>query len=181
MESKKQSNIVVLILVIVIVVLILLIMDQSEDQQDSHPTNSHQIGKSSAVPDQNDSANKHLYLTNEKIKLENEKARIDSIVIEHRGSTNKEQVVELKQEDDFNVKEKHIIDPQNQNMNTESILSPSDLVQQELFKKQMERYQDEKYREEYARQFIENARRNGYEVKLNSRFEVISVKPLKKR
>lgn len=57
--------------------------------------------------------------------------------------------------------------------------SPDQIIQQGLAdRERMETYAEE-YRAEYARQFIENARRNGYEVQLNSDYVVISVRPLR--
>ena len=57
---------------------------------------------------------------------------------------------------------------------------PDFQVQQELYENQMLNQYDQAYREEYKKQFIENARRAGYQVKLGPDNKVISVKPLKK-
>ena len=57
---------------------------------------------------------------------------------------------------------------------------PDFQVQQELYENQMMNQYDQAYREEYKKQFIENARRAGYQVKLGPDNKVISVKPLKK-
>lgn len=56
---------------------------------------------------------------------------------------------------------------------------PMNLVQQQLFQAQATKTYDEAYRKEYARQFIENARRGGYEIQLSDDYRVISVKPIR--
>lgn len=57
--------------------------------------------------------------------------------------------------------------------------SPAEVIQMEMYKQQMQNAANEEYRKEYARQYIEHARGNGYEVKLDSDLKVISVKPLR--
>ena len=57
---------------------------------------------------------------------------------------------------------------------------PDFQVQQDLYENQMMNQYDQAYREEYKKQFIENARRAGYQVKLGPDNKVMSVKPLKK-
>lgn len=57
--------------------------------------------------------------------------------------------------------------------------SPAEVIQMEMYKQKMQEQADEAYRQEYARQFKENALRNGYEIELDQNLEVISVKPLR--
>lgn len=54
--------------------------------------------------------------------------------------------------------------------------SVDDIVQTQLLNDYIAHEQNENARREYARQFIENARRNGYEIKLTSDFKVRSVR-----
>lgn len=57
--------------------------------------------------------------------------------------------------------------------------SPHDVVQQELYEQaQLGEYQ-ESYRKEYLRQYVENARRKGYEIKLDAQGRVLSVKKIR--
>jgi hypothetical protein len=58
--------------------------------------------------------------------------------------------------------------------------NPMDMIHHQLFEEQKLQLMDEAYKKEYARQFIENARRGGYDVKLNDEYKVISVKPARK-
>lgn len=55
----------------------------------------------------------------------------------------------------------------------------SDLIHQQMFEAQIAQAQDQSYREAYARQFIENARRGGWDVRLDDNFRVISVKKIR--
>jgi hypothetical protein len=64
---------------------------------------------------------------------------------------------------------------------TEDQLTPEQIVQNRLLELRLQQNEDQAYREEYARQFIENARAGGWDVKLGPNFEVLSVRKLKPR
>ncbi len=57
---------------------------------------------------------------------------------------------------------------------------PDQIIQGELLDKESGREFQESYRQVYAKQFVENARRGGYEVVLDDNFVVVSVRKLKK-
>lgn len=57
--------------------------------------------------------------------------------------------------------------------------NPNDVIQKELFNQQQQAEYSRAYKEEYARQFVENARRGGYQIKLGEDFKVISVRPIR--
>jgi hypothetical protein len=59
------------------------------------------------------------------------------------------------------------------------VQTPDAVIQAQLSDEDRRREYEAAYREEYAKQFIENARRNGYEVLLNDQFVVISVRPIR--
>lgn len=59
--------------------------------------------------------------------------------------------------------------------------SASELIHHQLFEAQNAEMQDKAFRDEYARQFIENARRGGWEIKLDANYKVISVKKIDRR
>lgn len=59
--------------------------------------------------------------------------------------------------------------------------SPKNKILQEMYQQQIAEQQDEVYKAEYARQFVENARRGGYQVVLTPDYKVISVTPIKPR
>lgn len=58
--------------------------------------------------------------------------------------------------------------------------SPDEQIQADLFESQQLQEYSEEYKREYARQFVENARKAGYIIKLNDDYKVISVRPLRK-
>lgn len=58
--------------------------------------------------------------------------------------------------------------------------SPADVIQNEIYHQQISAENEEQDRVEYARQFVENARRGGWDVRLSSDLStVISVKPIR--
>lgn len=64
--------------------------------------------------------------------------------------------------------------------NSEVIQSPNHEIQNEIYNQQKLQALEEAERLEYARQFVENARRGGWDVRLSPDLStVISVKPLK--
>lgn len=51
---------------------------------------------------------------------------------------------------------------------------------QKYFQSQVDQVADEQARKEYAKEFIENARKNGYHITLSEDLQVTSVKPIRK-
>ena len=51
---------------------------------------------------------------------------------------------------------------------------------QRYFQSQVDQVADEQARKEYAKEFIENARKNGYHITLSEDLQVTSVKPIRK-
>lgn len=58
--------------------------------------------------------------------------------------------------------------------------SPSAIIQNKVKEQQAAEEQYDKYVKEYIAEFLANARRHGYDVKLNQNMEVISVVPIQK-
>jgi hypothetical protein len=58
--------------------------------------------------------------------------------------------------------------------------NPMDLIHHQLFEAQAAAAADVEYKKEYARQFVENGRRAGWDITLDENFKVISVKPYKR-
>lgn len=57
--------------------------------------------------------------------------------------------------------------------------TPDQLIQSEIFNQQQLADYSAAYKEEYARQFVENARRAGWEVVLDEDFRVISTRRIR--
>jgi hypothetical protein len=56
--------------------------------------------------------------------------------------------------------------------------NPDQIVQRQLFETEAQDAYDEAARKEYARQFVANARKQGYEIKLGPNYVVLSVRPI---
>lgn len=59
------------------------------------------------------------------------------------------------------------------------VQTPDHVIQAQISDENRRREYEEAYRAEYAKQFVENARRNGYDVRLNEDYVVISVRPIR--
>lgn len=63
----------------------------------------------------------------------------------------------------------------------ETSIEPHLQVQNQLYQEQKWNEYDKAYRAAYAAQFVENARRDGWDIQLDSEYRVMSVKPIKKQ
>lgn len=123
--------------------------------------------------------NHHVQMTNRQMEIEKEKIKMEaSFSIPQVGQF----VVQKDGSKPFNLN----VDRNEQNAvrdlrdNRTLTMSANDVIQNELLhggQPSAPAY-DEEYRREYARQFIENARRNGYEVTLSPDFKVIGVRQI---
>ncbi len=127
--------------------------------------------------------NRNLFMTNKSKELEQEKRKVelDSLpkVGEQIFPINK---LENKESIDFSNdrnEETAVDDLDRYPKNYQLYDSPHFNTQQELTTRDQIMNEKEKYKHEYARQFIENARQSGYEVKLSEDFVVLSVKRIK--
>ncbi len=57
---------------------------------------------------------------------------------------------------------------------------PSQIVQSKLFQDQTDEKYSEQYKKEYVRQFVENARNAGWDIKVDASYRVISAKPIQR-
>lgn len=126
--------------------------------------------------------NRHLIMTNKKIELERERARLehladtpevgDSILprarpntlygVDHGSDRNELNAVrDLERAPDINIS------------------SPDAVIQAEMADKQAIAESERRFREEYARQFIANARAGGYDIELDDNFVVTKVRKIK--
>lgn len=128
--------------------------------------------------------NKHLFNTSQRMQLERERMKIEAAQLENQGQNLKlapqgEEIHHL----DFSR------DPR-----AEALLkelgreasepgypsSAHEQVQTDLFEAQQYQKYSEEYKKEYARQFVENARRAGYLIKLSEDYKIIGIRPLRK-
>lgn len=57
---------------------------------------------------------------------------------------------------------------------------PKEVIQMQMYEQQKWNEYNLAYRQAYAEKFVENARRNGWEIRLNDEYKVIRVKAIKK-
>lgn len=126
------------------------------------------------------SVNRHIQLTNRNIETDKEKIKIEAgFTIPRVG-----QLLSRPQNSDSYLDQR----PDHNEMNPvrdlerriESPPNPSarDIVQAEMAEQQAYNAATEKAMREYARQYVENAKQNGYDVKLDSDYRVIEVRPI---
>lgn len=131
------------------------------------------------------SVNRHLMLTNEKMKLEHQRAKLESARLLNndfkRSSAQQPFVNENKLDLSSDNRAAEVAKELGRDRDRkEEVISPDDIVQKELFNEQQMQEYTQAYRAEYARQFVENARRGGYNVILSEDLSrIISVTPIR--
>ncbi len=128
--------------------------------------------------------NRHLLKTAEQLEMQKKRMQIESTKLNMTYLESKADQAYQPPKEGVNLIE---------NQNSESVASdltetaakgltsnPMELIQHDLFVEEQRQKLSENYKKEYARQFIENARRGGYDIKLNDDFKIISVKPIRK-
>lgn len=117
------------------------------------------------------SVNKHLMLTNENMKFEHQRARLENARLLnnefHRTPVQSPYVNDNSLDLSSDNRAAELANELGRGVRSEEAISPHDIVQKELFNEQQAQEYSQAYKEEYARQFIENARRGGYNVILS--------------
>lgn len=113
------------------------------------------------------------------VRIENSlKARIisqENIGAEdYAGAQNNYPMISLSQEDHLEQFKRDLGETRERDQ------SPQGKIEGNIAKKEWLARYDQAYSEQYLQTFIENARRNGYKVKLNNKWEIISIKKIRK-
>jgi hypothetical protein len=127
--------------------------------------------------------NKHLFQTSQKIELNREKMQVETAEMADKGVRPIQREPDLPNGVDFSGDpriESLVQDLGRDVKDSGDPKSPNDLIQAELFQQDQLQQYSEAYKKEYARQFVENARKAGYEVVLSESYKVLAVKPLRK-
>ena len=126
--------------------------------------------------------NKHLIMTNKKIELEQEKARLEHLA--EAPSVGDQVLPRTRPNTLYGVD--HSSDRNELNAARDlsrqrelNLHTPDAVIQSELADSDAISERERRFREEYARQFIANARAAGYEIELDDNFVVKSVKRLR--
>ena len=126
--------------------------------------------------------NKHLFRTSQQIELSREKMEIEAAKIENQGLGTGKQKEEMHKLD-FSADpraEALIRELGRGDKESNGPTNADEQVQADLFEAQQNEEYSEAYKKEYARQFVENARKAGYLIKLSDDYKVISVKQIRK-
>lgn len=129
--------------------------------------------------------NRHLMLTNEKMEMERKRMAVENFQTADRFQDVKAQKAYRPSQQELDLStDSRGYEIANEirrgpKQNSEPT-TPDEVVQAELYLREQANQYDAAYREEYARQFVENARRGGYRVKLSDDLSrVISVQPIR--
>jgi flagellar motor protein MotB len=177
-EQKERSMLIALILFIGAGALIF--MSLGSDKKKS-ATGASAKTKTSEYQK---NVNRHLMLTNEKMQMERRRMDVENFQSADRLQDAKAQKAYQPRQDLDLSTDRRGFDIANEIGRGEKQAgepsTPDEVVQAELYNREQANQYDQAYREEYARQFVENARRGGYKVKLSEDLSrVIQVQPLR--
>ncbi|WP_413586016.1 hypothetical protein [Bdellovibrio sp. HCB274] len=131
------------------------------------------------------SVNKHLMLTNEKMEFQRRRMEIENSASADFNRT--------KEQATYNPQDSGL-DLSNDSRSAETAAmfgrgdreegvpsNPHDVIQRELFNAEQDAAYSEAYKKEYARQFVENAAKGGYNVILDDQYRVRKVTPINRK
>lgn len=129
--------------------------------------------------------NKHLWMTNHQAEIAQQKVKAqNAYMAPHIGDSIWPQKAEpqnnLGVDHSPDRYETNAYDDLNRYRKDLRTTNPDSIIQGQIADQQRQQQYAEAYRIEYAKQFVENARRNGYHVQLSKDFVVLSVTPLSK-
>lgn len=128
--------------------------------------------------------NRHLMITNEKIEMQRRRMMMENEVLAPEYFRTKPGATVSRSNEGVDLSsDPHPVEVA-KDLNRDTKVpahpqTPDELIQRELFDQQQDREYSRAYKEEYARQFIANAAKNGWRVKLNDDYKVISVTPIR--
>lgn len=131
-----------------------------------------------------DSVNKHLEKTAEKLEMQRQRMQVENarLAMEYSRTMPDRPIAPPGEGAELihDQRSERIAEDLGVERRQESPTNPMDMIHQQLFEAQRSQQLSEAYKKAYAQQFIENARRGGYEVKLSDDFRVLSVKPIRR-
>lgn len=126
------------------------------------------------------SVNRHIQVTNKKIENDKEVVRLDAGFKLPKVGVLIRQPVQSQSGVDLSVDKREMNPARDLERRPLEPAAPSaaDVVQADLARLQHNAIAEEQFRREYAKAYIEEARRNGYEIKLDNDYRVIDIRPL---
>jgi hypothetical protein len=180
-EKRQPGNFLVFLLLLAAGVCVLLALpDKSARSKSDFSSTNPKALPSAYSPEVEDLVNKHLYMTSQKEDWAEKKMKAENtfmapevghaILPSGKKSASLDHSADSYEGNAFNDLNRY---PKELNY-----ASPDEVIQGSLQDQQRQKTYDQIYRKEFARQFIENARQHGYNVKLNDDMVVISVTPI---
>lgn len=127
--------------------------------------------------------NRHLFKTSQNMEINREKMKLEADQLASRGIGPRGPAPAEDHHLDLSTDPRAEALLQALGRDVKESMGPTnsdEQVQADLFEsQQLQEYSDE-YKKEYARQFIENARKAGYIIRLNDDYKVIFVRPIRK-
>lgn len=154
-------------------------------EEDSVITLKPSDSKVSAFSKENEErVNHHLLTTNRKMEFEKAKRRNENYLTSPRvGDSALNQSQNYYQPKgvvmDSDRRESQRVQDGKRSQGPENYLSPANQVQREIAVQNSEEYYRRQAQEDYARQFVENAKKDGWAVELDENYVVKSVKRIK--
>lgn len=176
-EEKERPWLALLLLLFAGVLLFLGIRDDRKSKKDATS-----LARTEQIQEKVD---QHMQLTAERLNLQRARMQIENSRLAKDYSQSKEQRPYVAPQEGSELVQEQASEAVAQDLGRNQMLrvmpaNPADLINHQLFEQERAKASNEAYRREYARQFIENARRGGWDVKLSEDYRVISVRPYQK-
>lgn len=132
----------------------------------------------------NQTVNKHLIETQKELDIKQKSVAVQNrFVAPEVGQSiiiKKDQVLkDYGVDHSADTHEENALNDLNRYQRTISATNPDRIIQNEIYEQDQLKEFNEEYNKQYVEQFLENARAQGYEVKLNSNNVVISVRKIR--
>lgn len=148
--------------------------------QEEKPMRSVKREVSAYSQEANQRVNEHLAWTNKKIELQARKRAIENYSTPQVGdSIISKEIKDYGVDHSADTNETNAYNDLNRDRHELRATDPDRVIRNQIYDQDSAIAYEQAYREEYARQFVENARMKGYEVKLSSDFVVLSVKKIR--
>lgn len=149
---------------------------------------SGQTQQSSTQPsfDTEAMVNRHLFYTAQKAELQKEIIQVENSwtapavgesLFKDPKPSNKAYGVDHSPD----TYEARVVNDLNLNDKQVNYVSPSGVIQRELHERRVVAEYSQRWKEEYVEQFLENARKNGYEVTLDKDYRVVNVREIRRK
>lgn len=176
----KKDNLVILLILFVFGVWVMLSDIPNKSELQDLPESSNRVSKEEVSR----IVNKHLSIIGQQQDLHEQSETAKNILTTPRIG-DKIIIPNLKKRStsfglDADVNESNAYEDLHRYKKDLEVYKPDHEIQSELADQEYQKKYQAAFEEAYIKQFIENAKANGYEVKLNDKNEVIGVKALRR-